>query len=357
MRVGRRLVAVAAVVGLLLAAAAVLLWSQLDDTRVEEAVDRLPADVLHATYTDWAAVQDMLRASDLTSDSSPKELDDFLDEAFHEDLTTASALRDSFEGLAANYGVTPLDAVWEVYGEAEEGSVDVLQLSGDVDLDALEEQFASMGYEPPDDGAGTGGVWHGTAELVGGLDVPLTSLQEHVAVLPSERLLLMSDASEYLAAVIGVIDGERESLGSVDGIPILLEAAGEPTVSMFWFDDVACSELAMSQADPVDVAEAEALVDEVGGVNPLDGLVMARQPGSKLTVGMVFASEEQASADLQPRTDLASGAAPGLGGTFSERFRIADAAADGRLVTMTLDPVSGPVLGDLAQGPVLFATC
>ena len=55
-------------------------------------------------------------------------------------------------------------------------------------------------------------------------------------------------------------------------------------------------------------------VDEAGGIHPLEGLVMAQQGDSSLTVAMYFANEDQASQDLQPRTDLASGPAPGQGG-------------------------------------------
>ncbi len=89
----------------------------------------------------------------------------------------------------------------------------------------------------------------------------------------------------------------------------------------------------------------------------MSGLVMAQQADSTLSVGMVFENEEQASEDLQPRTDLASGPAPGQGGTFSERFRVTDSVAEGRVLSMTFDPAKGTLLGDLAQGPVLFATC
>ena len=357
MRGGRRLLLVAVVVVVLLVTAAVLIWSRLGTTPVEEAVERLPAGTLRATYTDWTAVQESVPGSDLTARSSSEDFDAFLDKAFDKDLTTASALSDSFEALASNYGITPLDAEWEVYGQAEDGSVDVLRLSEDVDLDALEERFAALGYEAPPDGAGTDGVWDGTPELVAGLDVPLTPVQENVAVVTSERLLLMSDAPEYLAKTIDAINGDAETLASVDGVPLLTEAADQATVAIFWVDDLACSELAMFQADPVDAAEAEKLIEDAGGVHPLDGLVMAQQPDTTLTVGMVFASSEQASEDLQPRTDLASGAAPGQGGTFSERFRITDSVAEDRMVTMTFDPASGTLLGDLGQGPVLFAAC
>ena len=74
-------------------------------------------------------------------------------------------------------------------------------------------------------------------------------------------------------------------------------------------------------------------------------------------MGLHYDSSDQASSDLQARADLASGAAPGQGGTFPERFRVDSATADDELVTLTLDPVDGPVLADLTQGPLLFATC
>ena len=357
---GRRrlLLALVAVAVVLVVAAAVLVWSRLGSTPVEEAVERLPSGTLRATYTDWAAVEKAVPDPDLTARSSTEDFDAFLDQAFDKDLTTASALSDSMEALAVNYGITPLDGEWEIYGQAEDGSVDVLQLSEDVDLDALEEQFASLGYEPPADGPGTDGVWDGTPELVAGLDAPLTPVQENVAVVTSERLLLMSDAPEYLARTIEAIKGDGETLATVDAVPELVEAAGEATVAIFWVDDLACSELAMFQADPTDAAAANEMIADAGGVHPLDGLVMAQQPDLTMTVGMAFESSEQAGEDLQPRTDLASGEAPGQGGTFPERFRITDSVAEDRLVTMTFDPVGeGPLLGDLGQGPVLFATC
>ena len=50
------------------------------------------------------------------------------------DLAGTSALVTSFPGLQENFGVTPLDAEWEVYGQAEDGSVALLRLGDDVDL-------------------------------------------------------------------------------------------------------------------------------------------------------------------------------------------------------------------------------
>ena len=358
MGVRRRTIVVGiAVLVLLVVAAGVLVWSRLSGTPFEDAVERLPAGVKRASFTDWDAVQGSVSGSDLTASSSAEEMQEFLDKAFDKDLTEASALTNSFPALAENYGITPLDASWEAYGQAEDGAVDVLKLSEDVDLTSLEDAFAELGYETPADGAGSDGVWVGTPELVAGLDVPLTSLQQSVAVLTDERLLLMSDLPGYLETAISVIKGEAESLDTVAGIPELVEEAGKATVALLWAGDFACEDLAMSQADPTDVAEGEALIDEAGGVHPFTGLVMAQQADSTLTVAMVFEDEDRASADLQPRTDLATGPAPGQGGTFPERFRVTESVAEDRVVTMTFDPSGGTLLGDLAQGPVLFASC
>jgi hypothetical protein len=357
-RVGRRtIVAGIATVVLIVIAAGVLVWSRMQSSPFEEAVERLPAGSMRAAFTDWEAVQGSVSGSDLSASSSEKDIRAFLDKAFDKDLTEGSALSNSFYALAVNYGITPLDAAWEAYGQAEDGAVDVLQLSEDVDMAALEDRFEEIGYDAPADGAGSDGVWVGTPELVVGLDVPLTSLQQNVAVVADERLLLMSDLPGYLEQALTVITGESESLATVDGIPELVDKAGKANVALMWADDFACTDLAMSQADQTDVADGEALIDEAGGVHPLEGLVMAQQGDSSLIVAMYFENSDQTSEDLQPRTDLASGPAPGQGGSFSERFRITDSVADDRVMTMTFDPAGGTLLGDLAQGPVLFATC
>jgi len=359
-RLGRRplLLLIAVVVVAVLVAGGLLVRSRLSSSDFEDAMGKLPAGAKRASFTDWAAVRDSVPGgSSLSARSSADDFRTFLDKAFDKDLTAVSALSDSFEGLAANYGITPLDAEWEAYGQAEDGSVDVVKLDSEVDLSALEDRFQKMGYQAPADGPGSGGVWQGTPELVVGLKSPLLDLQQNVAVVADQRLLMMSDDADYLKRSLAVVSGDSDSLTSVDNVPALVDAAGNTTVAELWAGDFACSDLAMSQADPSDVSDAESMVAKAGGVHPLSGLVMAQQPDLSLVVGMAFESSDEASADLQPRTDLASGAAPGQGGTFSDRFRIEDSVADGNLVKMTFKPVKGPLLNDLGEGPVLFATC
>src|SRR3712207_7696554 len=57
-----------------------------------------------------------------------------------EGLTVASVLTSSFPALQDAFGITPLDAEWEAYGQARDGSVDLLKLDDDVDLEELEQR-------------------------------------------------------------------------------------------------------------------------------------------------------------------------------------------------------------------------
>ena len=298
------LLAVAAVVVLLLVA--LVAWLRPPATGVAAAVDVLPDDTLRVGYVDWSQVVELADGGEV-DEGSEDSVRAFFGRVYEQDLTVGSALDTSLTALDANLGVSPLDATWEVYGQARQSSVSVLALGDEVDLEAVEGRLGDLGYQAPSEGAGEGGTWVGTPEVVAGMDPPLTPVQENLAVLADERLLVMSDAPEAVSRAVAVIRGDEESLGSVDGVDDLVSVAEDaPTVAL-WVDDYACEELAMSQADPSDIDAAEGLVGEVGGVHPLAGLVMAQRPDGSLGVGMRFASSDQASADLQPRVDLAGG--------------------------------------------------
>lgn len=353
----RPVLVLATVVAVLLAAVATYLVLRPGPGPFETALGKLPEAVLRASFTDWKSVGEQVPGPDPTASSSRAALAAFGQKAFNLDLTPESALSDSFTALAAAYGITPLDGEWEVYGQARGGSVDLLRLSDKVDLDALEARFRKLGYRPPAGGPGSDGVWVGSPELVVGLPDPLTPVQQNVAVIRSERLLAMSEDASYLTSAVAAAKGQAPTLSSVDGISELVQAAGTPTVAELWAKDFACADLAMSQAGPSDEATGSDLVRRAGGVHPLTGLVMAQQADATLRVGMVFASADEASADLQARTDLAQGPAPGQGGTFPDRFKVTDSVVDGRTITLTLKPVESGLLEDIGQGPVLFATC
>jgi hypothetical protein len=319
-----------------------------------DAFRTLPADGLRLGFTDWARVSGALDAPRGDDALDDERLSEFLGKAYDADVTTTSAVVESFAGLAANYGITPADAEWEAYGQGRAGAVDVLRLRDGVDLDAIEDRLATAGYQEPDD---EDGVWVGSGDLVATLDEPLTTTQKNVAIVHDQRLLMMADDTTYLEQAIPAATGEEDSVMEQDGVSELVDAVGDPRSAQVWVGDFACEDLAMSKADQVEQQEGDRLTEEAGGVHPLDGMALARGAGTDATVALWFSSDAQAEDDLQPRTDLARGAAPGQGGTFAERYDVVRAVQDGRLVRLDLKARSDTVMSDLGQGSVLFATC
>lgn len=351
----RRRAAVGAAAVVLLAVAAVVAWRYLAPASdYEQAMATLPASTLRATYTAWDEVRAAAGGDGLAAGSGEADVAGFLDRAFDRDLVSTSALADSTVAMRARYGVSPLDASWEAFGQSESGQVAVLQVDDDVDLAGVEQRLRSLGYDTPAGGLGSGGTWAGSADLVATIDPGLTPVFENVAVLEDERLLVLSDRSDAVSGAVDVVRGDAPPLDEPD----LAAAAEEPVTAVLWASDFACEDLSMGSADEEDQRVADGLVDDAGGVSPLTGLVVAQQPDRSLRVGLEFETEEQASDNLQPRVDLAAGEAPGQGGSFADRFTVASAEADGDTVRLELDPRDAQfVFSDLTSGPVLLATC
>lgn len=234
-----------------------------------------------------------------------------------------------------------------------------------VDLGEVEVNLQALGYDAPPDGAGSGGVWTGSVDLVAQTDPSLTPVMENLVVLHDERVVLMSDDSAYASSSAEAVGDEVASLDEeVEGVEELADLADQPVSAVMFASDFACEALSLSSADEEDRRVGDQLVDEAGGVSPLAGLVMALDPDHSMTVGMYFELSDQAAKDLRPRVELATGEAVGQGGTFPDRFRVASGKQSGHTVVLDLQPV-GPrsertestLLSDLSQGPVLFTTC
>jgi hypothetical protein len=200
--VSTRTVAVAVAATLLvLAMAGVVGWRLLGPASdYERAVASLPASTLRATYTDWTAVRAAADGEGLDAGSAAVDVAAFLDRAFERDLVSTSAVVDSTVAMRKWYGVSPLDAEWEAFGQDESGQVVVLATADDVDLAGVEQRLRSLGYDAPPGGLGSGGTWQGSADLVASIDGGLTPVFQNAAVLADEGLLLLSDRG---AAVTG----------------------------------------------------------------------------------------------------------------------------------------------------------
>ena len=340
--------------------ASVVAWRLLGSVSTNDtALRRLPKATLRTTNSARPHVRSDAGGASLSAGASRPRVESFLSKAYDLDLTTGSAVAESTYALQEKFGFSPLDTQWEAFGQGRQGQVDVMRLDDGVDLVGVERALRRLGYTPPPTGSGQGGTWVGGADLVATIDPDLTPVQQNVAVLSGQHLVLMSDSASYLSAATAVAKGDEASLTDEAGVTALAKSSGDPVTAVQWSSTFACEDLSMGSADEEDQRVGDDLVAKAGEVSPLEGVVMAQQADRSIVFGLHFETSDQASANLQPRVDLASGDAPGQGGSFADRFTLASGTADGQDVVLTTKPTrrDASVLSDLSSGPVLFATC
>lgn len=355
---GRRTIVVVAVVAALaiVAGAAVVgvrWWRDGHRSELERAASYAPGDAQRLSWTDWAAVRDEVGAR-LDGSSSGEQVQDFLDRGYERDLTSASALVQSAPVLQTRFGFSPGTVDWELFSQSDAGAVVILQLPDDTDFDDLADRLEGSGFIRPATGAEDGEVWLGGDQLLPTLGADLTPELQFVALDAGRHLVLTSDSAGYLEeTVAGLGEGDLP-----EGVDDVVSASDDPLSAAVYDGPYACGALAMSQADDSDRAQADQLVQEAGGVDPLTAFAMSVQPGGEVRVAMGFETDDQARRNADSRSVLARGPAPGQGGDFSDRFVVDSATAQGRVVRLDLTPRRGTyVLSDLSTGPVLFATC
>ncbi|WP_416954543.1 hypothetical protein ACNKF0_19905 [Nocardioides sp. T5] len=340
--------ALAVVVVLALAAAGLVAWRALAPaTPLARAMELAPDDATRFSWTDWEGVRRELGA-DVDAGSSAGQVDAFLSDAFAADLSSMSALGTSAGAMQDQLGFSPATVSWELFAQSGSGAVEVLGVDDGVDLDAVADRLADLGWTEPEE---ADGVWVGGPDVLAGTGAMLTPELQHVALLADEGLVLTSDQAPYLEAVLEGDDGPED----------LAELAGsleEPLTAAVYDGAYACEHLAMSQADDDAQAEADQLVEAAGDVHPLTGFAMGVLPGGAVRAVMQVEDADDAPGDAEARARLAAGPAPGQGGEFADRFSVERAGSEGREVVLDLRPSPGTyVLSDLTSGPVLFATC
>lgn len=341
-------VALAVAATLAVVAAGLVAWRSLTPaTPLARAMELAPADATRFSWTDWEGVRRELGV-DVDPGSSAGEVDAFLSDAFSADLSSMSALGTSAGVMQEELGFSPATVSWELLAQSGSGAVEVLGVDDAVDLDAVADRLAELGWTEPEE---ADGVWVGGPDVLAGTGSMLTPELQHVALLADEGLVLTSDQAPYLEEVLEADDGPED----------LAELAGsleEPLTAAVYDGAYACEHLAMSQADDDAQAEADQLVEAAGQVHPLTGFAMGVLPGGDVRAVMQVEDADDAPGDAEARARLAAGPASGQGGEFTDRFSVERAGSEGREVVLDLRPAEGTyVLSDLTSGPVLFATC
>ena len=348
---GRLWIVGAVVLGLFAAVAGFLLVRTDDQTSFAWAVDHAPAGSQRLSWTDWAAVRAHERA-DVSERSSADDVRRFLNRAFDDDLSSASALVTSAPVLQERFGFSPATVDWELFSQSTEGAVVMLHLPSADDLDVVADHLRELGYTEPED---EDGVWQGGDNLLARISPALTPELSYVALDRDDSVVMTSDSPSFLSLATDAVNGDGER---VTGLDPVVDDAGEPLSSAVYTGDYACGALAMEHAGASDQAQGRRLLAAVGEVNPYSAFAMSYQADGSVRVAFAFDSSETARSNADSRATLARGPAPGQGGTFGERFTVDSVTAQGSLVVMTLTPEpDSSVLSDLSTGPLLFATC
>jgi hypothetical protein len=326
------------------------------------ALGTLPDVTLTANFTDWRRVRETVGATDVTSDDRAASRQRVLDAAYDDDLSAVSGLVGSSPAMVEPYGWSVLDLDWEIYGQARQGAVIVAELGDSVAPDDVTAGLATLGYAEPDSDAESGGVWQGGPDLVARVDPTLTPLLEHVAVLSDPGLIVLSDTPAYVARTVDTITAESGGMGGLADVAATAVPLDGAITAIVHRRPRACAVTSYETASPSDRALAAARIADVGGIRPHEGLGFAVQPsdrGLELVVAMHFDTAAIAEGQRSPRTELASGAAIGQGGTYDERFKVVDSEVRDNDLILVLLPVEAhmTLVSDLASSPLLFTGC
>lgn len=344
----RWIVVAVLVVLLAVAAVAYAVWPR--GTDLSRAAALLPTDTVRVTWTDW----ERLRA-ELDAEPGTRDLDRLLAEAADLDLSSASPTAAIAAPLADTLGWGPVDAQWEILGQGPEGMVLVVKLPEDADVAAIADRYEEAGFTAPDEGRTDGGLWSGGPDTVARLPELNRPLLQFAALLEDEGLLVSSDQDVSVEQAVPVVRGDADGLD----LARLAEPAGDPLAAVGWATDGVCADLAMSLGDAGVQAQAGRLVDEAGGVGPLDGYLVALRADRDLTVTLGYEDEGRAERDRDSRAMLAAMEDPGQGLAYPDLFRVAQARTEGDVVVLELADATadGYPLTNLSQGPVLLASC
>lgn len=324
---------------LALVIAAYAVW--LRPSEFSRAAELLPPDTARVLWTDWAGVRSELDCADW--DACRTELED-------SDLAAASVLPGSADAVAAGFGWGPETISWELLGQGVSGQVLAVQLEGRSATEAVADSYEEAGFTRPSSGRLDGGVWKGGPDVLAEHGVS-EALFGNVALLADRGLLLSSDDPGFLAEAVDAARAEGLDFG-------LTEHAGDPLAAVGLTGDRACTELGFATADAGAAADAESLVADAGGVEPLDGYLVALGPDRAWTAAFGFEDGARADHDLLPRQRLAAADDPGQMESYPDLFTVEEASTSGSSVVLrgTASP-SSYTLTQLSQGPVLLASC
>ena len=306
------------------------------DTRpaLTSALDVLPVGTNVVGFTDWAQIREHVG----------------LDDADGRDLTTRSVVDGGAENMRDVLGWSPAELEWEVYGQDPTGAASVVRLDGSVSFDDVRKKLRAAGYRQE------GQTWSAPESST------LPDILTRVALVPRQRLLVMSGQSAQIPRVLDVIDGRARSLAASRAAAVTAQALAGSDSAILQGGTLGCTSTAVTGGDRE--RQARAAIDRAGNLDRYRysgrGIVDAGGSGfaaQRVVFAMTFDSAVGASEQAQVRARLATGPFIGRTGPTDETLRLRSATADEATVRLEFahDPDTDVFM--TGTGPVLFATC
>jgi len=185
----------------------------------------------------------------------------------------------------------------------------------------------------------------------------------HIALVPRQRLLVMSGQSAQVPRVLDVVAGRARSLAASPEAAVTAQALAGSDSVILQGGTLGCESTAVASGDERE-QQARAAVDRAGKLEPYrySGRGVIDSGGSgfsaqRIAFAMTFDSAVEASEQAQVRARLSTGAFIGRTGQTDETLRLRSATADDSTARLDFahDPDTDVFM--TGTGPVLFAAC
>lgn len=312
------------------------------------ALDVLPARSNVVGFTDWAQIRESL---DLGAIATAGERDELVNEASNRDLSTRSVIADGAAAMDDVLGWSVADVEWEAYGQHPRGAAAVVRLIGSVSFDDIRLRLRAAEYTQD------GPIW----SAAGRTDLP--GILPNVALVPNERLVVMSESPGQISPVLDVIDGTARSLGGTPAAAGTAEALAGSASVILQGATLGCDTSAVGDEPDVQ-QQARTAVERAGALEPYrysgrgivdrGGLGFSAQ---RLVFAMTFSSAVVASEQADVREQLAAGPFIGRIGQIEETLRLRSVTTDDSTLRMAFDHDPETDVFMTGRGPLLFAAC
>ncbi len=322
------------------------------DTRpaLTSALDVLPARTTIVGFTDWSGIRDHVGLGDVDTRGERADLEA---RAANRDLTTRSVFGRSVDEMHTGLGWSPADVEWEVFGQDPVGAAAVVRLDGSTSFDVVRDGLEAAQYVRDDDG--TWRAREGTSRL--------PEILTNIALVPRQRLVVMSDHARQIPEVLAVVNGRARSLAAGHAAADTARALAGSDSVLLQGGSLACQTTALP-GDAEVQQQARTAVDRFGALEPyrFSGRGLTDRGGSgfsaqRVAFAMTFDSAVEASEQADVRARLTTGPFIGRSGPIDETLRLRSASTDEATVRLDFAHDPKTVVFMTGTGPVLFASC